>query len=320
MKIGVIGAGAWGKNLVKNLFEMGILGGVAEASETQRETLSAQYEGIPFYATPDELIASDIQAVCIATPAESHFPLAVQAMKAGKDVFVEKPITLSSEDGEALVRMGEELGRIVMVGHLLLYQPAIQFIKKAISDGMIGDVYSYHQERLNHGRARNVENVLWSLGVHDVAVLMFLSGEEPKRITFAGKAGLTRGIEDDSYTHIEFADGATAHIHSSWLWPELRRRLTVIGSKGMLVFDEPNATVHLHRKTVNSAMQNVDEGSEVVFEGSGQPLRIELEHFADCCRNRTTPHSDGVSAVQVLRVMEMADRQKANQSAALINA
>jgi predicted dehydrogenase len=193
-----------------------------------------------------------------------------------------------------------------MVGHLLLYKPAIAFIREFLDEGKLGRVFSLHQERAKHGKARAVENALWSLGVHDVAALLHLAGTTPTRVTATGHCGLRPGMEDDVYLHLDFPDGRAAHLHSSWLWPEDRRRLTIIGGRGMLVYDEREERVTLHRKMVDAGLNNVDLGSEVVFQGSPtfQPLAAELGHFIDCVQNRHTPRSDGRQAVDVIRILE----------------
>ncbi|MES1147131.1 MAG: Gfo/Idh/MocA family oxidoreductase, partial [bacterium] len=179
---------------------------------------------------------------------------------------------------------------------------------KALADGMIGKLQSLHQERLNLGKARDVENAAWSLGVHDVAVALYLFGEAPTASTMSGKATFTAGVEDDTYIHMTFGRGAVAHIHSSWLWPELRRRLTLIGDKGMLVFDEPSKQVVLYKKSIDDKLNNVDEGQEVVYEGAAQPLTLELEHFIECAQSGKTPDSDGQSGVDVLKVLAGASK------------
>jgi predicted dehydrogenase len=306
LKVGVIGAGAWGKNIVRTLAEMDALAGVAEADGALREEIHRRHPDAEVFDSADALLATDVPAVAIATHAPSHFELAHAALLEDKDVFVEKPLTLSGEQAQQLVELAEARDRVLMVGHLLMYQPAVQWIKTQIEAGLVGKLRSLHQERLNLGRARAVENVLWSLGVHDVAVLLFLVGEDPSEVVAAGDRILQQGIEDDVYLHLTFPGGVKAHLHNSWLWPERRRRLTVIGERGMLVYDELEQTVTLHRKRIDERLQNVDEGSELAFEGAGEPLRIELEHFLTCVRERRAPISSGRSAIPVVRVLECA--------------
>ncbi|MGB4412450.1 MAG: Gfo/Idh/MocA family oxidoreductase, partial [Atribacterales bacterium] len=201
----------------------------------------------------------------------------------------------------------QENSCLLMVGHLLLYQPAIRWIKGFIAQGNLGKLYSLHEERLNLGRARAVENALWSLGVHDVALFLDIVGEKPREIKVTGQQALQPGIEDDVYLHLSFPGGVFAHLHASWLWPEKRRRLTVIGEEGMLVYDEIAQTVTWHKKSINSKLENVDKGEEVVFRGDAEPLKIELSHFIECCKNRAKPYSDGESAVAVVQVLEKAN-------------
>lgn len=307
MKIGVIGAGNWGRNIVSNLAEMGILAGVADAVPQNRENAAKMQTDIELYEDHSEMLAQGYDAVAIATPAHTHFAIAKEAMESGCDVFIEKPMTLDPEEAEALVKLGEEHEKVVMVGHLLLYQPAIAYIKEALERGDIGKVYTLHQRRSKHGRARAVENVLWSFGVHDVAVLLYLAGQAPVGVQVSGHCGLQDGVEDDTYLHLTFPDGSKAHLHNSWLWPTVERGLIIVGEKGMLVYDEIAQNVKLVKRTIDADLQNVDEGEEVVFEGSGQPLRIELDHFMSCCKTRNKPNSCGQNGFDVVTVLAKAE-------------
>lgn len=309
MRVGLIGAGGWGKNLARTLHELGGLGGVAEIRPELRAQLGSLYPAIPLYPDHKGLLQSDIPAVAIATPAATHFDLTKEALLGGKHVFVEKPLALSASEAEELAALARATNRILMVGHLLLYQPAVRWIKDFLASGVIGVLYSLHQERLNLGRVRTVENALWSLGVHDVAVLLYLVGEAPERVIAQGQAVLQRGVEDDVYLHLRFPGGVQAHLHASWLWPEKRRRLTLIGEKGMLVYDEVAQSVTLHRKSITPTLANRDEGTELIYHGHGEPLKLEVEHFLECVVEGKRPLSDGESAVPVVRVLEEATRQ-----------
>lgn len=309
MSVAAIGSGNWGKNIVRTLNELGALAAIVETSPDLRSKAAEEYPNAKIYDNLEPVLHSDITAVTIATPAQTHFSIARAALIAGKDVFVEKPITLSSEEAEDLCRLAEESGRILMVGHLLLYQPAVQAMAAMIQDGGIGNLISIHQERLNLGKARSVENVLWSLGVHDVAVAMFLSNSAlglDGAALGVGNAVLNPGVEDDFYLHCQLVNGVQTHLHCSWLWPERRRRTVVIGSTAMLVYDELAQTVTLHKKSIDANLNNVDNGEAVVFEGAGEPLRLEMEHFLHCVETRDKPKSDGWSALEVVRAMEMA--------------
>jgi predicted dehydrogenase len=305
--VAVIGAGPFGTNHINTLASMGALAGVAELREDLRQAVEERHPGTPTYSDVASLLATDVPAVVVATPAHTHFALAKQALEAGKDVLVEKPMTLASEDAEKLVQIARENDRILMVGHLLLYTEAIRTIKQNLEQGLIGRLLSLHQERLNLGKARAVENALWSLGVHDVAVALHLIGEAPQSVSFTGQSVLTAGVEDDTYLHMNFPSGVHAHIHNSWLWPETRRHLTLVGDQGMIVYDEMAKVVRHVRKRIDENLQNVVAGEDVVlFQGGGQPLQAELEHFIECVRTRATPDSDGSSGIEVVRVMELA--------------
>ncbi len=309
MKVGVIGTGHWGGNLVRNLAEMQVLTGVADPLESNRARSLEDAPGIETFEDASTMMDAGYDAVAIATPAATHFEIARQALNAGLDVFVEKPMTLDPDDASALHRQALEEERILMVGHLLLYQPAIEFIAGYLRSGELGEVYTMHQRRSKLGRVRDKENVMWSFGVHDVAVLLSLAGAAPTRVLASGHAALTPGVEDDTYLHLEFPNGVKAHLHNSWLWPRVERELIVAGERGILVFDEQSSRVVLHRKTVDATLAHHDEGEEILFEGSGQPLRLELEHFLECCRERRQPRSDGRNGFEVVQVLQEAEGQ-----------
>ncbi|GEA16560.1 hypothetical protein E308F_28060 [Moorella sp. E308F] len=309
MNVGVIGAGNWGKNLVRTFHRLGELAGVAEVNPELQKAIRTDYPGVTVYKEAGEIIASDVPAVAVATPAHTHYRVAREALLAGKDVFVEKPLALSRAEAEELVDLAAAKNRILMAGHLLLYQPAIQWLKNYIASGAVGDVAYLSQERLKLGRVRAVENVLWSFGVHDIAVLLYLVGEKPQEVKAAGQCFLQEGIEDDVHVHLKFSGGVQAHLHVSWLWPEQRRRLTIAGSKAMLTYDELAQEVVLHKKRITPELHNRDEGSEVVFRGSEEPLLLECRHFLECIKERKEPLSNGRSALEVIEVLERAGKQ-----------
>lgn len=308
-KVIVVGAGQWGKNLVRTFSELGALAGVAEAHPELRGRLKTEYPDVPLYEDYRNALTSEAQAFAIATPAHTHAAIASEAIMAGKDVFVEKPVTLSVDEAEQLVLLAEERQRILMVGHLLLYQPAIQKMKDMIAAGTIGTLRSLHQERKKLGRARSVENVLWSFGVHDLAVFLYLIEESPSDVRVTGQCVIQPDIEDDVYIHLAFPSGIAAHLHTSWLWPEQRRNLTLIGTTGMLVYDEEAQTVTLHRKTIDERLANVDSGAELVYHGEAKPLTLECRHFLECLETRRRPLSDGRDGVEVVHILEQASKQ-----------
>ncbi|MFT9849587.1 Gfo/Idh/MocA family protein [Aneurinibacillus sp. REN35] len=304
----VIGAGNWGRNLVRTFYDLGALASVVEEDEVTRQQLHEVYPEIHFYPNVQVALLDDAPAVVVATPAPTHFYITKAALLAGKDVFVEKPLTLCSQEAQELVDLAEKQERLLMVGHLLLYQPAIRKIKEAIEDGLIGSLQGLHQERLKLGRIRSVENVLWSFGVHDIAVLLYLTDEQPASIQVTGQPIVQSTIEDDVYLHLYFKSGVQAHLHTSWYWPEIRRHLVVTGSEGMLVYDEEQQTVVLHRKAINTDLSNKEEGSVLLYRGEAKPLTLECQHFLTCVQERQRPFSDGNNGLNVIRILEEASR------------
>lgn len=314
MRIAVIGAGAWGKNIIRNLAELDALGGIVEGNAERLNEYGESYPQASLYADYRAALQSDCEAVAIATPTPSHFEIAMAALEAGKDVFVEKPLTHSVAEARQLVDAAAHSDAILMVGHLLIYQPAIAWIRDFVASGELGELFSIRHERLNLGRARSAENVIWDIGVHDMAIMLYLIGESPERVRGTGHRMLGLGVEDEVHVHLEFASGVRGNIHTSWLWPETARRTIVRGSRGMLVYDEVAQTVTLHRKWIDDRLQNHDEGSEIVHQGDGQPLRLELQHFIDRVRDRQPPRSDGVSALAVVETLERINAAVAESS------
>ena len=317
-QVAVVGAGAWGRNHVRTLHAMGALGGVVETSPALREGIRADFPGSPVWGSLEEALPH-VPGFVIATPAGSHVALATTALRAGKGVLVEKPMALEVDGAEALVQAASDAERMLMVGHLLLYQPAIQKLKAFLEAGLIGRIHRIHQERLNFGRVRDTENVLWSLGPHDVAVLLFLMGEAPLEVAAAGASFLQPGIHDDVHLELAFSAGRSAHVHNSWYWPEQRRCLRVFGETGMIVYDEREQSLVLQRKQVARALPGqepgreglalVDDGTTTLFQGHGQPLQLEDEHFLHCLASGERPLSDGESGLDVIRVLARADAQ-----------
>ena len=306
----VVGAGNWGKNLVGNFHALGALAGVVELSPQLRTGIIASYPDVPLYDNfQTALTATTATAVVIATPAATHYDLAMQAMVAGKDVFVEKPMTLTLAESIALAEYADRSDRILMVGHLLLYQPAIAWMRDYIAAGKLGSVQRVVAQRAKLGKVRSVENVWWSFSPHDVSVVLELLNR-PKLIDVQaiGCAILQAGIEDEVRVEMTFAGQKTAHIHASWLWPINQRGTIVIGTKGMLVYDEVAQTVTVHHKTVDGDLNHHDDGVEVITVAAAQPLALECQHFLDCLTSRQKPRSDGWNGVAVVEVLERAQQ------------
>ncbi|HEY8463248.1 MAG TPA: Gfo/Idh/MocA family oxidoreductase [Bacillota bacterium] len=310
MKIAVIGGGKWGKNIIRTLYQLGVLAAVADSSEAVCNEIKASYPEIHVVSDYQTVLNSNITAVVIATPVPSHYQIAKKSLAAGKDVFIEKPMTLSKAEAEELVILSEQAKKILMVGHLLLYQPAVQWIKERLDAGLLGEVSGIHLERLGLGRARETENVLWDLGVHDLAVISYLTGMNPRVSQIIGQSRLRPNIEDDIYLHLIINDHLQAHLHISWLWPKKHRQLTITGTKGMLVYNELEQTVTLYHNGINKLDLSIwDHGAELVYKGDGTPLVREMEHFITCVKERKPPISDGPSGMAVIKLLEEASQR-----------
>jgi len=303
----VVGAGNWGKNLVKNFSQLGALAGVAEMNPDLRAAISESYPGIITYSDYQQVLATDIPAVVLATPAPTHYQLAMAALEAGKDVFVEKPMTLRKEEAIALAKYADQQSRILMVGHLLLYQPAIAWMRNYLASGKAGKVYHVATQRVKLGRVRREENVWWSFAPHDVSVVLDLLGNPVvSQVQAQGQAILQPQIEDNVHVNLQFEGGQTGHVHCSWYWPELKRSTTVIAEREMLVYDEVSQQVTVYQKGVNEDLSNRDEGSWSPDVTASQPLKLECEHFLHCLATRQQPLSNGWNGVAVVEILEKA--------------
>lgn len=311
-KIGVIGAGRWGQNIVRTFNQLGVLAAIAETSDELREVVCDEYQNAWCYASDDILFADDeLDAIAIATPAVTHFNLACKALDAGKHVFVEKPMAMTLKEAKLLEQKVKDSGKILMVGHLLLFQSAIQFIKNFLDEGKLGKIISMRQVRRNLGTVRSEENAMYSLGVHDVAVLQYLIDAAPKSVLATGQAFIKDGVEDDVSVHIRYDNEVQAHIHVSWLWPMKNRELFILGENGALHFDELQQTVTWHKNTVIPEKQ--EQGSEVIFKGNNQPLVLELAHFIDCIKTGSTPISGIDQGVVVTEILQTISDQLTNE-------
>jgi predicted dehydrogenase len=306
-KVIVVGAGQWGKNLIRNFYELGALLGVAEMSEGSRSQLEQTYPGLPLYTSLEEALATQADALVIATPAPTHFEFAKAALEANKDVFVEKPMTLTRQDATTLATLADQNKRVLMVGHLLLYQPAIRWIRDYLQSGEAGKVWHVATRRAKLGKVRCEENVWWSFAPHDVSVVLELLGRPTlKHVTAQGHPMLQAGIDDNVNVLLEFTSGQTAHIHSSWYWPINERSTTILAEKKMIVYDEVKQSVTIFDKGVNPDLSNREGVSFVADVADAQPLRLECEHFLHCLETRMKPLSDGWNGVAVVEVLEKA--------------
>jgi len=229
--IAVVGVGYWGKNLVRNFYELGALGALCDAQESVETIYAERYTGVKFYRDYSAVLADPaITAVALATPAVAHYQMAKAALRAGKDVLVEKPLAIDVKHGEELVRLAQEKGRILMVGHILQYHPAVLKLQQLIQDGALGKINYLYSNRLNIGKIRTEENILWSFAPHDISVMLSLLNEMPSRVSCRGGSWLSGGVADVTLSHFEFPSGVQAHVYVSWLHPFKEQRLVVVGS------------------------------------------------------------------------------------------
>ncbi len=310
-KVGVVGCGYWGKNLVRNFHRLGALGAVCESHPPGRETAAQLAPGIPLHEDFGRLLESDVQGVVLATPAETHYALAKKALLAGKDVFVEKPLALNAQEGFHLVSLAEQRGRILMVGHVLEYHPAIVKIVEMVRSGELGRLNYVYSNRVSMGKIRREENILWSFAPHDVAVILRLLGMLPFQVSAQGGSYLQPNIADVTLTNLLFNNGVRAHIFVSWLHPFKEQRLVVVGTNKMVVFDDVNKSLLCYEQTVDmnspAPVATSGEGHKVEF-GSQEPLELECRAFLKAIETREPPVTDGWSGLNVLSVLEAAQR------------
>jgi predicted dehydrogenase len=320
IRIGVAGLGYWGPNLARNF---GALPGVelawcCDAQEERRERLAAAHRSTRFTGDLDELLEDPkLDAIVLATPVPTHAELAQKVLAAGKHCFVEKPLAQSVTDAQAAVDAARDARRLLMVGHLLEYHPGVRLLKETLDSGELGKALYIYSNRLNLGQLRNDENALWSLGAHDVSVVLALAGEEPSELAAHGECYMREGIEDVVFGFMRFPSGLAAHLHLSWLDPHKERRFTVVGSKRMATFDD----MEIERKVTiydKGFDEKTDSYGEYITRAgeirsprvpNAEPLRLECEHFVECIRENRTPLSDGESGLRVVRILEGMQRE-----------
>ena len=306
-KVAVIGAGNWGMNHVRVFHRLGALGAVVDASEETRGFVEEKYGDVPVYADYRAVLADPaIAGVVVATPVPTHYSIAADALRAGKDVLVEKPLTRSVEEAEVLLGLAKASDRVLMVGHLLLFKPAVQKLIESIKSGLIGDLCYIEMRRTKLGRVRRQENVLWSFATHDIAVLLEMVGELPQSIWAGGQAVIQPQVEDNVHLSLMFFKEIQAHIQVSWLWPEDERRTVVVGSEGMLTYDEHEDRLWLHEKGVNGDLEVWEkELKELPFE-KGDALEGEARHFLYCIKERKQPLASGNKGLEVVKILKEA--------------
>jgi predicted dehydrogenase len=310
--IAVVGCGYWGKNLARNFNDLGALRMICETTPEGRKLAGQVAPQVEIAAgIKTALTSNEVRGVVIATPAETHYGLAMEALMAGRDVFVEKPLALSHEQCATLVKLAEQRKRILMVGHVLEYHPAVVKLVELVQSGALGKVHYIYSNRLSLGKIRREENILWSFAPHDLAVIIRLMGGAPFQVVACGGSYVQPNLADVTVTNLLFDNGVRAHIYVSWLHPFKEQRLVVIGSKKMASFDDVAKKLVLYDQRVElqegQPIPVKGAGEEVPF-GSGEPLRLECQAFLDAIATRRPPLTDGYSGLRVTRVLQAAQR------------
>jgi predicted dehydrogenase len=315
IRLGIVGMGYWGPNLARNLgtLETCELAWCCELDEAKRAHWESAFPQARFTPDLDDLLSDpDLAAVVVATPGSTHAALVEQVLEAGKNCFVEKPLAQDVESAKRLAQLAEERDLVLMVGHLLCYHPGVRQLADLIARGELGRIRYVHSQRLNLGKVRTDENALWSLGSHDVSVLLELADGQPVEVSARGEAFMREGVEDVVFAHIRFDTGLVSHLHLSWLDPHKVRRITVVGSERMATLDD----MALERKLSiwdNSFASLSDTYGEYITRSgpvhspmvlNTEPLRLECAHFIECLRTGERPHTDGAAGVRVVTVLE----------------
>ena len=319
MKVAVVGCGYWGKNLVRNFYELGALGLICESCPEHQELARTLAPGVRVVSDFEEVLSSDVSAVVLATPAATHFELGLRVLRAKKDLFVEKPLALTRDHGERLLR--EQGDRIIMVGHILEYHPACVKLVELVRAGELGDLCYLYSNRLSLGKVRREENILWSFAPHDIALMNRIVGSLPKTVSAFGGAYIQEKNADVTITNLTYSGRVRGHIHVSWLHPFKEQRLVVIGTEKMASFDGVSGSLTVYDQRVEWR-----RGEPVPIKGDGrripvpqdEPLRLECSAFISALESRCSPISDGESGLEVLAVLEAAQASLASSSGVVL--
>ncbi len=312
IKVAVIGCGYWGKNLIRKFDELNVLAAISDPDIEVVDRLTKTH-GV-YALSVEEILADDtINVVAIAAPAEKHHELTIRSFEAGKHVFVEKPIALTIEDAHEMCGAADKAGKILMVGHLLQYHPAFLKLKQIVRGGELGKLRYIYSRRLNIGKLRTHENVLWSFAPHDISMILALVGSEPDKTTgFAGNF-LQDSISDFANIQMEFPGGIKAHIETSWLNPFKEQRLVVVGENAMLEFNDQadwseKLKIYRHKAEIINGHPVVEPAEAAVINVEPfEPLLNECKYFLHFIKNNETPFTDGREAISVLRVLRAGD-------------
>ena len=320
-QVAVVGCGYWGKNLVRNFYQLGALSLVVDETEEGRRRSQSIAPDIRVIDSFEDALQSDAPGMVIATPAVTHYDLARKALLADKDVFVEKPMALTYEQGRELVLLARTRNRILMVGHVLEYHPAIIKLIELVRKGELGQVRYIYSNRLSLGKIRREENILWSFAPHDIAIILRLTEGMPFQVTAVGGTYVQPNIADVTITNLLFDNGVRAHIFVSWLHPFKEQRLVVIGSRKMASFDDVAKRLVLydqHVAWVQGQPEPIKGEGEIVLFADEEPLRRECQAFLDAMQTREPPITHGESGLRVLRVLQAAQRSLATHGSPIL--
>jgi len=320
IKLGIIGGGGGGKNLLRNFQEQleAEVVVAADLVESRRAAARARYPNLIITGDYGDILRDgDIRAVVVATPGGTHFKIVRDCLRAGKDVFVEKPMTLTARDCRELCELADERDLILMVGHLLLYHPGVIKLREELQAGTVGDLYYLYSQRVNLGKIRRSEDALWTFAPHDISVALYLIGSEPVAVSARGESYIQPGVADVVFTTITFPNRVLAHLHVSWLDPHKVRRVTIVGSKKMMVFDDMAGSeqIKIYDKGVPENLEYDTYGEylhlrygdvQIPWVKAGEPLQAEAGHFIECVKERKQPFTDGKNGLAVVRVLEAA--------------
>lgn len=325
VRIGVIGCGYWGPQIIRNLHEIpGVdLVGVADQRIDRLENIGRRYPDVKLFRSHTELLETDVEAVVIATPIHTHHTLGMEALRAGKHILVEKPLSASVEEAAGIINLARAGQRIVMVGHTFIYNPAVQELRRLVGDGELGRVYYVDAARLNLGLFQRRADVIWDLAPHDISILMYVLGTTPVAVSARGSTCVQDDVHDVAYLELIFESGVSAHVHVSWLDPAKVRRITVVGDQKMAVYNDVSLVekIRIYDTGVGTPMTN-NFGEFQLSYRHGQvtipyitwqePLRLECEHFAECVRSGADPRTDALQGMAVVSVLEAASESLRN--------
>jgi predicted dehydrogenase len=320
LKIGVVGCGYWGPNLIRNLIETNRAAVVVhDKDKTRMDKVKKRFPSVELADDYGALLKTDVDGIIVATPVTGHYPLGKQALEHGKHVMVEKPMTSSVAHAEDLIRLAQSKNLVLMVGHTFVYSPAVRKVKELLDSGALGKLLFVTASRVNLGIHQKDVSVIWDLAPHDFSVLLNWLGEKPVRVSAVGRDYVQKGILDVAFINIEFASGAIGHVEVAWLAPSKLRRTVIVGSKKMLVYDDTQAVEKVKIYDNGVTIKDPETFGEYQLSyrtgditspriDTYEPLSAEMSHFLDCIENGTTPHSDGVHGLEVVKLLEAAEQ------------